>query len=110
MDLARHQAMIQQAKMQAYHDNAETMAAQALAQMAGAPYQKPNPMANLPPQAPAPLPPLPPPLKPLEDPHCTDISALPTLEWLDNVKISQNTCELYGEEFINTNKTRDKDY
>ena len=83
MDLARHQAIIQQSKLQAYHDNAETIAAQTLAQMAGAPYQKPNPLVNLPsqpvvPQAPALLPPLPPPLKPLDDPHCTDISALPT--------------------------------
>ena len=84
------------------------------AQMSGQPYQPPpNPLASLPPQpvapvAPAPPPPAPQPLKALEDPSNMDLGALPTLEWLDNTKVAQNVCELCGEEFINTNKTRDK--
>ena len=74
---------------------------------------KPNPLANLPPQpvapvAPGPCPPAPQPIKPLEDPNNMDLSHLPTLEWLDNTKAAQNVCELCGEEFVNTNKTRDK--
>ena len=74
MDLVRHQAMLQLATIQAYNDNDETMFAQAVAQIAGAPYQRPNLLANLPPkpvatQAPAPLPLLPPPLKPKENPN-----------------------------------------
>ena len=84
------------------------------AQMAGQLYQPPpNPLASLPPQPAAPVAPgLPPPapqaIKPLEDPSNMDLGALPTLEWLDNTKVAQNVCELCGEEFINTNKTRDK--
>ena len=110
MDLNRHQAMVQQAQREVYQHNQEAMAAQ----MAGQPYQtKPNPMANLPPQpiapvAPGPCPPAPQPIKPLEDPTNMDLTHLPTLEWLDNTKVAQNVCELCGEEFINTNKTRDK--
>ena len=60
--------------IQAYNDNDETMFAQAVAQIAGAPYQRPNLLANFPlkpvaTQTPAPLPLLPPPLKPIENPN-----------------------------------------
>ena len=109
-ELGRHQALVQAAQREAYAHNQEAMAAQ----MSGQPYTpKPNPLANLPPQpaapvAPAPLPPAPQPIKPLEDPSNVDLGPLPTLEWLDNQKVAQNVCELCGEEFINTNKTRDK--
>merc|ERR1719228_370067 len=68
---------------------------------------------NLPPPPAAPpvpesVPPPPQPLKPLEDPSCTDLTVLPGIDWLDNPKVAQNVCELCGEEFNNTNKTRDK--
>ena len=114
VEVARHNQIVQQARYQAAQEQAETMAAQALASMAGAPYhQRPNPYLNIPPQPvapqpPPPLPPQPPALKELENPDCVDITILPTLEFLDNPKSSQNVCELCGEEFTNTNKTRDK--
>ena len=114
VEVARHNQIVQQARYQAAQEQAETMAAQALASMAGAPYQqRPNPYLNIPPppvapQPPPPLPPQPAALKEIEDPDCIDITLLPTLEYLDNPKSSQNVCELCGEEFTNTNKTRDK--
>lgn len=114
VEVSKHNAIVQQARYQAAQEQAETMAAQALASMAGAPcHQRMNPYLNIPPhpvapQPPPPPPPQPPALRPIEDPDCVDITILPTLEFLDNPKSSQNVCELCGEEFTNTNKTRDK--
>ena len=113
-EVAKHNAIVEQARYQAAQEQAETLAAQALASMAGAPYnQRPNPYLNIPPppvapQPPPPPPPAPPALKAIEDPENEDITILPTLEFLENPKSSQNVCELCGEEFTNTNKTRDK--
>ena len=115
-EMQAHQALVMQARQQAAQEQAETLAAQALASMAGlAPYHQPRPMPQIhvppppvPPQPPAALQPAPTALRPVEDPSCLDVTVLPTLEYLDNPKASQNICELCGEEFTNTNKTRDK--
>jgi hypothetical protein len=115
-DMQAHNMLVMQARQQAAQEQAETLAAQALASMAGLPpYHQPRtapqihvPPPPVPPQPPAALPPAPPALRPVEDPSCLDVTVLPTLEYLDNLKASQNVCELCGEEFTNTNKTRDK--
>ena len=116
VEYSKHQQLVEQARYAAAQEQAEQMAAQALAAMAGGqPSYPPRtnhylnlPPAPKPPQPPPPLPPPPPALKPLEDPDWLDITILPTLDMVDNVKATQNMCELCGEEFTNTNKTRDK--